>query len=171
VPGCRSVRPTFSQRPSPSRRTPMSRPRLPLAAVVPRTSARVTSCRGKARARVPPTTLNASALSSSRRPLRSIRSPCAPRGWSSERMIAAIEHGSIATKKHASGPFVTRAELLWQAAKQWPFSVIEEALGPDADSRLRAGLRMLSLPVPVHRCAADALSYIAAQGDSPSRRY
>ena len=78
-------------------------------------------------------------------------------------MLAAIKAGEIDVKVSRFGLSVTRAELLYKAAQQWPFSLIEEALGRDADSRLPAGLRMLPLPIPVHKCAAELLEYFAAK--------
>ena len=85
-------------------------------------------------------------------------------GWSTPKMIAAVEARTLAIKQTPSGVRVARSELLFHAAEQWPFSVIEEALGPAADSRLPAGLRMQPLPVPVHKYAADMLEYLAAKG-------
>jgi hypothetical protein len=84
-------------------------------------------------------------------------------GWSSAKMIAAIEAGSVKVTRRAAGPFVTRSELLGLAVKQWPFSVIEEALGPAAESRLPPDLRMRPLPFSVHQYVADMLAYIAAE--------
>jgi hypothetical protein len=84
-------------------------------------------------------------------------------GWSPAAMLAAIKAGGIDVKVSRSGLSITRAELLYRAAEQWPFSVIERALGTHAASRLPAGLRMHALPVPVHQYAADALHYLATK--------
>ena len=78
-------------------------------------------------------------------------------------MLAAIKAGEIDVKVSRSGLSITRAELLYRAAEQWPFSVIESALAAHAASRLPAGMRMRALPVPVHQYAADALEYLAAK--------
>jgi hypothetical protein len=77
-------------------------------------------------------------------------------------MLAAIKAGEIDVKVSRSGLSITRAELLYKAAQQWPFSVIEGALGAHAASRLpAAGMRMRALPFLVHQYAADALEYLA----------
>jgi hypothetical protein len=91
-------------------------------------------------------------------------------GWSPAAMLAAIKAGEIDVKVSRSGLAITRAELLYKAAEQWPFSVIESALGTHAASRLPAGMRTRPLPVPVHQYAADALHYLARSAGSPSRR-
>lgn len=90
-------------------------------------------------------------------------------GWSPAAMLAAIKAGGIDVNVSRSGLSITRAELLYRAAEQWPFSVIESALGTHAASRLPAGMRMHPLPVPVHQYAADALHYLATtRGQSPA---
>jgi hypothetical protein len=74
-----------------------------------------------------------------------------------------MKSGALELKVSSSGASVLREDLLWHAAEQWPFSVIEEALGPDGADRLPPGMPMRPLLVPVHRYASNVLDYLAAK--------
>ena len=60
---------------------------------------------------------------------------------------------------------IARAELIEKATHQWPFSVIQEALGPNAVNVFPRGLLVRPLIIPVHEYADAMLEYFAKKGN------
>jgi hypothetical protein len=85
-------------------------------------------------------------------------------GWSLDEMDQAIKWGDIELDPTAEGAWISRAELIEKATHQWPFSLIQEALGPNAVSLFPPGLLMRPLIIPVHEYADAMLEYFAAKG-------
>ncbi len=86
-------------------------------------------------------------------------------GWSLDEMDKAIKWGDIELDPTAKDARISRAELIEKATHQWPFSVIQEALGPAAVSVFPAGLLVRPLIIPVHEYADAMLDYFAKQGN------
>lgn len=85
-------------------------------------------------------------------------------GWTLDEMDNAIKWGEIELDSTNSDGRISRAELIEKATHQWPFSVIQEALGEHAVSIFPPGLLMRPLIVPVHEYAEAMLDYFAAKG-------
>jgi hypothetical protein len=86
-------------------------------------------------------------------------------GWTLGEMDQAIKWGDIELDSTAADARISRAELIEKATHQWPFSVIQEALGPDAVNVFLPGLLMRPLIIPVHEYADAMLDYFAATGN------
>lgn len=85
-------------------------------------------------------------------------------GWTLDEMDNAIKWGEIELDSTTAAGRICRAELIEKATHQWPFSVIQEALGEHAVSIFPPGLLMRPLVVPVHEYADAMLDYFAAKG-------
>lgn len=86
-------------------------------------------------------------------------------GWSLEEMDKAIKWGDIELDPTAEVARISRAELIEKATHQWPFSVIQEALGPNVVNVFPPGLLVRPLIIPVHVYADAMLDYFAKQGN------
>lgn len=85
-------------------------------------------------------------------------------GWTLDEMDKAIKWGEIELDSTTAAGRISRVELIEKATHQWPFSVIQEALGEHAVSIFPPGLLMRPLIVPVHEYADAMLDYFAAKG-------
>ena len=79
-------------------------------------------------------------------------------------MDAAVKFGDIDVDP-SSSDLIPRAELIEKATHQWPFSVIQAALGEHAAAIFSPGLLTRPLIVPVHTYADAMLDYFAAKGN------
>jgi hypothetical protein len=86
-------------------------------------------------------------------------------GWTLDEMDKAIKWGDIELDPTAEDARISRAELIEKATHQWPFSVIQEALGPNAVNIFPPGLLVRPLIVPVHEYADAMLEYFAKKGN------
>ena len=86
-------------------------------------------------------------------------------GWTLDEMDKAIKWGDIELDPTSDVARITRAELIEKATHQWPFSVIQEALGPNAVNVFPPGLLMRPLIIPVHEYADAMLDYFAKRGN------
>ena len=86
-------------------------------------------------------------------------------GWTLDEMDKAIKWGDIELDPTAEEARISRAELIEKATHQWPFSVIQEALGPNAVNVFPPGLLVRPLIVPVHEYADAMLEYFAKKGN------
>ena len=86
-------------------------------------------------------------------------------GWTLDEMDKAIKWGDIELDPTAEEARISRAELIEKATHQWPFSVIQEALGPNAVNVFPPGLLMRPLIIPVHEYADAMLEYFAKKGN------
>jgi hypothetical protein len=73
--------------------------------------------------------------------------------------------GDIELDPTAEDARISRAELIEKATHQWPFSVIQEALGPNVVNVFPPGLLMRPLIIPVHEYADAMLEYFAKNGN------
>lgn len=85
-------------------------------------------------------------------------------GWTPAEMDAAVKFGDIEVDP-GSDDLIPRAELTEKATHQWPFSVIQAALGEHAAAIFSPGLLTRPLIVPVHTYADAMLDYFAAKGN------
>ncbi len=86
-------------------------------------------------------------------------------GWTLDEMDKAIKWGDIELDPTAEDARISRAELIEKATHQWPFSVIQEALGPNVVNVFPPGLLVRPLIVPVHEYADAMLEYFAKKGN------
>lgn len=86
-------------------------------------------------------------------------------GWTLGEMDKAIKWGDIELDPTAEDARISRAELIEKATHQWPFSIIQEALGPNAVNVFPPGLLVRPLIVPVHEYADAMLEYFATKGN------
>ena len=86
-------------------------------------------------------------------------------GWTLDEMDKAIKWGDIELDPTTDEARISRARLIEKATHQWPFSVIQEALGPNAVNVFPPGLLMRPLIVPVHEYADAMLEYFAKKGN------
>lgn len=86
-------------------------------------------------------------------------------GWTLDEMDKAIKWGDIELDPTAEDARISRAELIEKATHQWPFSVIQEALGPNAVNVFPPGVLVRPLIVPVHEYADAMLEYFAKRGN------
>jgi hypothetical protein len=85
-------------------------------------------------------------------------------GWTLDEMDKAIKWGDIELDPTTEDARISRAELIEKATHQWPFSVIQEALGLNAVNVFPPGLLVRPLIVPVHEYADAMLEYFAKKG-------
>ena len=85
-------------------------------------------------------------------------------GWTLGEMDNAIKWGEIELDSTSADGRISRGELIEKATHQWPFSVIQDALGEHAVSIFPPGLLMRPLIVPVHEYADAMLDYFVAKG-------
>jgi hypothetical protein len=86
-------------------------------------------------------------------------------GWTLDEMDKAIKWGDIELDPAAKDAQISRAELIEKATHQWPFSVIQEALGPNAVNVFPPGVLVRPLIIPVHEYADAMLEYFAKKGN------
>ena len=81
------------------------------------------------------------------RPHVSISQATALLGWTRRQMAEAIEAGEVELWTTPVGKWFPRAEMMAKALEIWPFDVIEEALGAEADGVLPQVIRTAELRV------------------------
>lgn len=84
-------------------------------------------------------------------------------GWTRAEMTAAIASGEVELMTTPLGKWFWREELMSKALETWPLDLIEEALGPDADTILPHAIRTAELRVRLPRHHIAMLHYKAEQ--------